>query len=132
MQRLSPTDRASLHSTHFKARTNILVRNTFFPGDVFRGEFFLQWNKSTITPDLPDLPDLPHALLTSYLSLWHTMVIIIISMTLHERSIFPTAKVLSVPQIRQSWSKPYIKMGQFKTFVTTQYCNLMIAACMKL
>ena len=33
-----------------------------------------------------------------------------------ERSIFPTAKVLNVPQIRQSWSKPYIKMGQFKTF----------------
>ena len=37
-----------------------------------------------------------------------------------KRSIFPTAKVLNVPLIRQSWSKPYIKMGQFKTFVTTQ------------
>ena len=37
-----------------------------------------------------------------------------------KRSIFPTAKVLNVPLIRQSWSKPYIKMDQFETFVTTQ------------
>ena len=33
---------------------------------------------------------------------------------LRKWSIFPTAKVLNVPQTRQSWSKPYVKMGQFK------------------
>ena len=33
---------------------------------------------------------------------------------------FLTAKVLNVPQIRQSWSIPYIETGLIKTFVTTQ------------
>ena len=39
---------------------------------------------------------------------------------LRKRSIFVTAIVLNVPQIRQSSSTPYIEMSQFKTFVTTQ------------
>ena len=57
---------------------------------------------------------------TFYLSSSGTKIITAIKS--RKRSIFPTAKVLNVPQIRRGWSKPHnvIKMGQFKTFVTTQ------------
>ena len=46
---------------------------------------------------------------------------------LRERSIFPTAKVLNVPQIRQSRSKRVSCKQQ-----SSGNCYLMIAVCMKL